>query len=404
MSDSVAARKTYGNRPPVVETHPDKVWMFVDQEMTERLTASSGKRTEFRCADGHRWEAVVNNIITKGRGCPYCSGRRALIGFNDITTTHPERVAMFADPEMAKRFTAASDKRAEFKCDAGHRWEATVGNVVTEGCGCPYCSSRRVLAGFNDIATTHPLRARMFVDQLLPTTLNASSGKRAEFRCLEGHLWWATVCNVIAKGGDCPYCSGHRVLAGFNDISTTHPNRVSLFIDKELPKKLTAWSHKRAEFQCPVGHRWSTIVSHVIGGGGGCPTCAKTGFDRSKPAFLYIVDRQGLGPVLGISNRLDWRRLYSYADDNNEIRVITCFLSCDGGLIADAERWLIACFCTPAPRDAECFDGCARESFDSPLDVPAAVAMMRADGRFAEFIPAIDRGKYKIIDCSQEIS
>lgn len=265
-------------------------------------------------------------------------------------------------------------------------------------------AARKTFRNLPSVAETHPDKAWMFVDPEMAWAVTPGSGKRAEFQCADGHRWNAMVCSTIGNECGCPYCSGRSVLVGFNDIATTHPEAVGLFVDPDIALTLTASSNKRAEFRCPDGHHWNTKIYNVVARGGGCSICAKTGFDRSRPAFLYIVDRPSLGPILGISNRLDWRRLYSYADDNNEIRVIACFLSCDGGLIADAERWLIACFCTPAPRDAECFDGCARESFDNPLDVPAAVAMMRADGRFAEFIPAIDRSKYKIIDCSQEIS
>ena len=43
----------------------------------------------------------------------------------------------------------------------GHEWQATVNDRST-GYGCPVCSGNTVLAGYNDLATTHPELAKQW--------------------------------------------------------------------------------------------------------------------------------------------------------------------------------------------------------------------------------------------------
>ena len=56
-----------------------------------------------------------------------------------------------------------------------------------------------------------------------PSTLSSGSNKIREWTCPKGHVYDSQVAKRTMRGQGCPYCSGHRVLAGFNDISTTHP-------------------------------------------------------------------------------------------------------------------------------------------------------------------------------------
>ena len=58
-----------------------------------------------------------------------------------------------------------------------------------------------------------------------PTTLSAGSHRRVEWRCEHGHVWTANVKDR-ARGAGCPYCSGNRVLVGFNDLTTDKAGRV----------------------------------------------------------------------------------------------------------------------------------------------------------------------------------
>ena len=78
---------------------------------------------------------------------------------------------------------------------------------------CPYCSGRKVPAGFSDLATTHPGIAAMWHPRmnkrLKPTGVQAVSRKLAWWRGECGHVYQMAVRDRVgAKPGYRPYCSG----------------------------------------------------------------------------------------------------------------------------------------------------------------------------------------------------
>ncbi len=126
------------------------------------LLLHSGKKVWWVCKKGHEWEDTVNHR-SRGRSCPYCSGKRVLIGFNDITTTHPIVAAEWNyeknNPLLPTQFTAGSTKKVWWCCKYHHEWKSVI-ESRTRGTGCPYCTNRKVLIGFNDLATTNPRVAK----------------------------------------------------------------------------------------------------------------------------------------------------------------------------------------------------------------------------------------------------
>jgi hypothetical protein len=71
-----------------------------------------------------------------------------------LSETHPE-LAKQADGWDPTGVFAGTDKKLQWKCSQGHKWIAT-GNKRLAGKGCPVCTNRKVLVGYNDLATTHP--------------------------------------------------------------------------------------------------------------------------------------------------------------------------------------------------------------------------------------------------------
>lgn len=125
------------------------------------VTAGSGKKLLWVCSKGHEWEAVAGSRYRGDYGCPYCSNQKILIGFNDLATTNPG-LAKEVSPNSeikATEVTSGSKKKLLWKCSNGHEWLATVGSRYN-GIGCPYCSNKKVLPGFNDLAITKPRLAK----------------------------------------------------------------------------------------------------------------------------------------------------------------------------------------------------------------------------------------------------
>ena len=86
------------------------------------ISAGSNKSLEWKCSEGHIYEAFVHNRVSKGTGCPYCSKRKALTGVSDLGTTHPE-LAKEAYGWDAATVMAGTHKSLAWRCEAGHVYE-----------------------------------------------------------------------------------------------------------------------------------------------------------------------------------------------------------------------------------------------------------------------------------------
>ena len=93
-----------------------------------------------------------------------------------------------------------------------------------------------------------------------------SSLKRStslEYICDKGHKYINTITKRI-NGRNCPYCSGNKILPGFNDLSTKEPQLVKEWdFDKNIinPSEVTYGSDKKVWWKCEKGHEWKTSLN-----------------------------------------------------------------------------------------------------------------------------------------------
>ena len=292
-------------------TDPDVAALLADPSLARTLTRASNKKVEWRCDEGHAWAAPVSRLTMQRSRCPYCSGRYAVAGKSDLATTHPGLAAEMVDQGLATRLKAGSHKKVEWRCGKGHIWTNTINNRVEHDQGCPYCSGRYAVAGKSDLATTHPEYARTLVDAGLATRLSAGSDKRVEWRCSANpeHTWTTGVRNRLQSPVDkgCPVCNNKRIVAGDNDLATTHPELAGELKDKRQAGLVCAGSARRLTWVCPdCGFEWDAAPSWRARGGTGCPACAKHSPSRKErelgdalAALGLTITRNGRGVLPG---------------------------------------------------------------------------------------------------------
>jgi Probable Zinc-ribbon domain len=259
----------------------------------------SKRKVEWRCSEGHVWLAAPVHRVRHGQGCAVCVNMQINVGVNDLATTHPE-IAQQAFGWDPRSVVAGSHKRLVWQCQLGHKWSAQP-NARTGGKGCPYCAGRYVLRGFNDLQTTHPSLAREAFNWDA-TTLSAGSGKRVTWICKLGHVFITSASHRVHLNQGCPICANQKVLPGFNDLATTHPQiaREAFGWDAST---VFAGSNRRLHWRCEEGHEWVTSPHSRSGQGAGCPTCAKSGYDPNAPGWLYLIENLELGLLqVGITN------------------------------------------------------------------------------------------------------
>ena len=121
-----------------------------------------------------------------GTGCPACTGRQALAGENDLATLYPDIAAQWDGMKNGalrpNNVTAGSNRRVWWRCEKGHSYRAMIAQRVQRGDGCPYCANRKVLPGFNDLATVQPLVTKQWHETLngalTPEMVTAGSHKK----------------------------------------------------------------------------------------------------------------------------------------------------------------------------------------------------------------------------------
>jgi hypothetical protein len=280
-------------------THPDLAEQAVGWD-PKTLSRGSHRAVAWRCERDHEWRASPN-ARSRGNGCPYCSNEAVLPGFNDLATTHPQLAtqAVGWDPTTV---TYGSPRKEQWMCELGHTWTAGIGQRAgKEATGCPYCAGKKVLPGFNDLATKFPAVASEAVGWD-PSTVTAFSKQVRQWRCPLGHNYTMAIGNRTGQHQGCPYCSGNKVLAGFNDLATKFPAIAAEAVDWD-PSTVSAKSNRKRRWRCNNGHEWTSSVGSRTGLGAGCPTCSTTGFDPGKNGWLYLVRQELWGLLqIGISN------------------------------------------------------------------------------------------------------
>lgn len=176
----------------------------------------SHKYVWWKCQNGHSWRARILSR-SRGAGCPVCTGKAVMSGENDLATLFPDIAAQWDTERNGSlrpdQITSFSNRKVWWRCTLGHEWQAIVAARAVENSGCPYCAGRRVLAGFNDLATLHPKIAAQWDSTLnsglTPEMVTPGSHKRVWWKCAEGHVWKTAIYSRTGKQKcGCPVCAG----------------------------------------------------------------------------------------------------------------------------------------------------------------------------------------------------
>lgn len=184
----------------------------------QNVTCGSTRKVWWLCGEGHAWcAAVYTRAGVQRSGCPVCSGHQVLSGENDLQSNFPEIAAQW-DYEKNENLTPdcvtqSGNRNVWWRCEKGHSYRAPVGSRTTRGSGCPYCANRKVLSGYNDLATIEPQLAKEWHPTLngalTPQDVTAGSGRRVWWQCAVGHVWRTAIyTRTGVQRSGCPVCAG----------------------------------------------------------------------------------------------------------------------------------------------------------------------------------------------------
>lgn len=215
-------------------------------------------------------------------------------GVNDFRTLYPSIAEQISPKEIIKtdEVTVRFPEKLLWLGDCGHEWRTTI-KVRIMGANCPYCSHSKLLTGFNDLATIYPDLAAEWSDKntVSPSQVLGAPARKFWWKDVLGHEWEAKA-NGRTPGKGCPYCSGRKILEGFNDFASNYPEIAKTWSPKnsKLPSEVTFGSNFNAIWVCNKNHEWKEPVKKRIKGSV-CPQCFP-GFSKLENIVYFFLEEE----------------------------------------------------------------------------------------------------------------
>ena len=110
---------------------------------------------------------------------------------------------------------------------------------------------------------------------ITPSNVSYGSNKKYYWLCEIGHSWLMAPKDRRKKG--CPYCKGHQLLVGFNDLKTKNPELAREWNYEKngdlTPNQVTIGYDKKVWWKCSKEHEWEAYI-YNRNKGSGCPYCS----------------------------------------------------------------------------------------------------------------------------------
>ena len=216
-------------KPGLLKWYSAKNEALMPDEISDRIC----REVWWECPDcGVEWQRSANKMTSDGILCPSCGrygkSRRYLVrGVNDLATKRPILAAEWHPVKNGDLrpddVLSGAHRKVWWQCRRGHEWQAVVSDRA-RGSGCPYCENRKVLAGFNDLATVFPQRAAEWHPtkngEMKPEDISSRSDKKVWWQCAKGHEWKTSPhSRSEGKGKGCPYCGNKKLLYVHRDVN-----------------------------------------------------------------------------------------------------------------------------------------------------------------------------------------
>ena len=282
-----------------------------DNSILDKVSTGSNKVVWWICKKNHSYSQSIHSK-TKGIGCPICNNKLVLKGYNDLATTNPELLDEWnynknnLNNITPFNITKGAEKKVWWLCPKCNQSYECFAYSKKKGVGCPYCSSKIIIKGLNDIFTKKPKWEQSWdykKNNIDPYTLSVSSHKK---------VWW--ICNQCRKSFErkvsdvdidvvlCKECSiNNGVIKRINSIIDSNGSFIDNYpeIAKEwdyekneiTPDKITSNSKIKAYWICPNGHSYRSTLSHRISGRR-CPICSKEmSISFPEKAVVYYLSK-----------------------------------------------------------------------------------------------------------------
>lgn len=195
-----------------------------------------------------------------------------------------------------KQISFSSIKPIHLKCSKNHEWVSNARNFIKSP-RCPICSGERILAGFNDLGTTHPELKEIWSTKNSKDISNYSYGSNVS-------VWWKChtcggeyemkITEKANKKFGCPYCNNRKLFKGYNDLATKYPQLAQEWssINKKNPEDFLPCSKEIVYWECSKKHIYKASILARTTKGKVCPYCS------NKQVLKGFNDLESCNPIL----------------------------------------------------------------------------------------------------------
>lgn len=289
----------------------------------ECVTYGSGIKLYWKCKNGHSWTAPPSSR-TQGIGCPYCSNRKVLSGYNDLATLRPDLLKEWDYEENDKIgvypykiTTRHRSRQVSWICQNNpkHRWATTVASR-TRGTGCIFCAEEQrkatkrqtYIKKNGSFADNHKeLLKDWFYERnsengIFPDNIPSHYSELVWWKCHECEYIWQATPDNRANGHGCTKCYERNkskilkeaALRKNGSLAQNNPE-IAVFWDNDnnngkTADDVTSKCNDKVNWICPkCSHKWSKRVSKMTLYPC-CPECKYSLNEEKRPILQYDLD------------------------------------------------------------------------------------------------------------------
>ena len=192
--------------PELVSRYSDK-----NEKLSTEISASLSRSCWWYCKEhDHHYKFSVRAMLNENSlGCKACEKHRISIGRN-----YPELLKEWDyDKNNSSPFEVSANNVAWvwWKCPLGHSYRTQANDKTSRGVSCSVCFGRRVVSGFNDLATkASPVVVSEYdlaKNDLPPQKIYWKTERSVWWKCSKDHAWKTRVNHRTVTGTSCPKCT-----------------------------------------------------------------------------------------------------------------------------------------------------------------------------------------------------
>lgn len=160
-----------------------------------------------------------------------------------------------------------SNKKVWWLGECGHDYQMEIGNRTYQNCGCPYCSGKRILKGFNDLETWCKENDKSLLEEwdftknsILPSEVTKASDKLIYWKCKKcSNVWKTKVDSRTRMKSGCPKCASYyRNAKAVINLDTNKVYESMIAAGKDLNINSTCIGNVcRGKQKKAGGYRWA---------------------------------------------------------------------------------------------------------------------------------------------------